>query len=336
MRAVVLVGGFGTRLRPLTLDVPKQMLPVVGVTMLERVVGRLAEHGVDEVVLSLGYRPDVFTEAFPDGHCAGATIRYAVEPEPLDTGGAIAFAAREAAIDETFLALNGDVLTDMDLDELVAMHRATGARGTISLTPVDDPSRYGVVPTDADGRVIDFVEKPAPGTAPSNWINAGTYVLEPSVLDLVAPGARVSIEREVFPSIAADGDLFAVQSDAYWIDAGTPDAYLQANLDLLSGTRGAPLTGISVDASVHPDATVVDSAVGADAKVGAGATVERSVVMAGAIIEDGATLVDSVVGGRATVGAGAILTRSLVGFDRSVDSGTELIERRVPPPEEWG
>src|SRR4249919_385202 len=118
MRAVVLVGGFGTRLRPLTLDVPKQMLPVVGVTMLERVVGRLAAHGVDEVVLSLGYRPDVFTAAFPSGQCAGAAIRYAVEPEPLDTGGAIAFAAREAGIDETFLALNGDVLTDMDLDEL--------------------------------------------------------------------------------------------------------------------------------------------------------------------------------------------------------------------------
>jgi hypothetical protein len=157
----VLVGGFGTRLRPLTLTVPKQMLPVCGVSMLERVVARLGGYGIDEVVLSLGYRPGVFAAAYPDGTCAGVQLRYAVEPEPLDTAGAIAFAAREAAFDETFLALNGDVLTDMALDELLDHHRVSGAKATISLTPVDDPSRYGVVPTAEDGRVLDGTSSPS-------------------------------------------------------------------------------------------------------------------------------------------------------------------------------
>jgi mannose-1-phosphate guanylyltransferase len=335
MRAVVLVGGFGTRLRPLTLDVPKQMLPVGGATMLERVVGRLADAGIEEVVLSLGYRPDVFTEAFPDGHCAGISIRYAVEPEPLDTGGAIAFAAREAGIDDTFLALNGDVLTDMDLAELIARHRETGALGTIALTPVDDPSRYGVVPTDDDGRVIEFVEKPEPGTAPSNWINAGTYVLEPAVLDQIEAGRKVSIEREVFPALAASGSLYAVHSDAYWIDAGTPEAYRQAHVDLLDGARGASTDGVDASAEVDPSATIERSMVGARARVGADATIVGSVVMDDVVVEPGATLRDTIVGARSTIGAATVLEGAVVGFEQQVGSGLTLVDALVPAAEEW-
>ena len=201
MRAVVLVGGFGTRLRPLTLTTPKQMLPVGHRPMIERVVGHLADHGVDEAVLSLGYRPDAFIEAYPDDLCRGA-LTYAVEPEPLDTAGAIRFAALDAGIDDTFVVVNGDVLTDLDIDALVRFHRASGAEGTIHLTPVEDPSVFGVVPTDDDGRVVAFIEKPPRDEAPTNRINGGTYVLEPSVLDRIAGDRRVSIEREVFP---ADG-----------------------------------------------------------------------------------------------------------------------------------
>jgi mannose-1-phosphate guanylyltransferase len=336
MRAVVLVGGFGTRLRPLTLDVPKQMLPVGGATMLERVVGRLADGGIDEVVLSLGYRPDVFTDAFPDGRCAGTRIRYAVEPEPLDTGGAIAFAAREAGIEDTFLALNGDVLTDIDLTELIARHRAKGAAGTIALTPVEDPSRYGVVPTDDDDRVIEFVEKPEPGTAPSNWINAGTYVLEPDVLDMIEPGRKVSIEREVFPALAAAGRLYALHSNAYWIDAGTPEAYRQAHVDLLVGADGAARDGVDPSASVDPSTTIERSTVGARARVGAGATIVGSVLMDDVVVEPGATVRDTIVGARSSIGKQAVLDGVVVGFEQQIDAELTLIDARVPPEEEWG
>ncbi len=165
MKAVVLVGGEGTRLRPLTLSSPKQMLPIVGVPMIERVLGHLAAHGVDEAVLSLGYLPDAFMEAYPDGRAVGVRLTYAVEPEPLDTAGAVRFAAKYAGIAETFVVVNGDVLTDLDLTSLVAFHRQRGAEGTIALHPVSDPSAFGVVPTDEEGRVMAFVEKP-PATRP--------------------------------------------------------------------------------------------------------------------------------------------------------------------------
>ena len=210
MKAVVLVGGEGTRLRPLTLSSPKQMLPIVGVPMIERVLGHLASHGIDEAVLSLGYLPDAFMEAYPDGHAAGVRLTYAVEPEPLDTAGAVRFAATFAGVDETFVVVNGDVLTDLDLTALVAFHRDRGAEGTIALHPVADPSAFGVVPTDREGRVTAFVEKPPRDEAPTNEINAGTYVLEPSVLAPIPEAGRVSIERETFPAMVRDGGLFAL------------------------------------------------------------------------------------------------------------------------------
>src|SRR5579863_5337094 len=209
MRAVILVGGEGTRLRPLTYSVPKQMLPVAEVPLIERVLAHLVGHGVTDVVLSLGYRPDAFIDAFPDGTCAGATLAYAVEEEPLDTAGAIRYAAVSAGIDGTFLVFNGDVLSDLDVTALVAFHHARGAEGTIALTPVEDPSAFGVVETAADGRVRAFIEKPAPGTAPTNLINAGSYVLEASVLSRIPGDRRVNIERETFPAMVADGTLYA-------------------------------------------------------------------------------------------------------------------------------
>ena len=237
MKAVVLVGGEGTRLRPLTLSAPKQMLPIVGVPMIERVLGHLAAHGIDEAVLSLGYLPDAFLDAYPDGQAAGVRLSYAVEPEPLDTAGAVRFAATFAGIDETFVVVNGDVLTDIDLTALVAFHRERGAEGTIALHPVADPSAFGVVPTDDDGRVTAFVEKPPRDEAPTNLINAGTYVLEPSVLARIPEGGRVSIERETFPAMVRDGGLYARSDDAYWLDTGTPAAYLQAHFDFLRQAR---------------------------------------------------------------------------------------------------
>jgi mannose-1-phosphate guanylyltransferase len=312
VRAVVLVGGFGTRLRPLTETTPKQMLPVIDRPMLERVLDTLGGHGVTEAILSLGYRPDAFEEAYPDGRHGGVALRYAVEPEPLDTAGAVRFAALHAEIDETFLVVNGDVLTDLDIGALWRRHVELGAEGTIALTPVQDPSRYGVVPTDDDGLVLDFVEKPPPGTAPTNWINAGTYVLEPSVLGRVAGDRKVSIEREVFPAMVADRRLYAMASDAYWVDAGTPATYLHVQLDLLDGRRGLPEEGVA-----------------ADAKIAVGATVEHSVVMSGASVERDAVVVDSVVMPGASIGLGAEVRGSIVGPFAVVDEDCVLTDLTV-------
>ena len=167
----------------------------------------------------------------------GSTLHYAVEPEPLDTAGAIRFAADFAGIDDTFVVVNGDVLTDLDVSDLVRFHRERGAEATLHLIGVPDPSAFGVVALDADGRVERFVEKPAPGTAPSNLINAGTYVLEPSVLQRIPAGQKVSIERATFPAVVADGGLFAMATDDYWLDTGRPEYYLQANLDVVAGRR---------------------------------------------------------------------------------------------------
>jgi len=325
VRAVVLVGGFGTRLRPLTSDLPKQMLPIVDRPMIEHVVGHLAAHGVEEVVLSLGFLPDAFRDAYSDGRCAGIPLHYAVEPEPLDTAGAIRFAAEDAGIDEAFLVLNGDVLTDLAVDELIVFHRASGAEATVSLTPVDDPSRYGVVPTDADGRVTGFVEKPPAGAAPCNWINAGTYVFEPSVIDRIEPGRRVSVEREVFPAMADEGVLYGLRSEAYWVDTGTPETYLGVQLDLLDGVRGPARSGVDDAAEIHPGATVRRSVIGPGAVVAEGSRVCDSVVMAGSRIGEGAVVDGSLVGTDATVGRDAqVLGLSVVGHGAEVVAGEHL------------
>ena len=325
MRAVVLVGGFGTRLRPLTSDLPKQMLPIVDRPMIEHVVGHLAAHGVEEVVLSLGFLPDAFLDAYSDDRCAGIPLYYVVEPEPLDTAGAIRFAAEDAGIDEAFLVLNGDVLTDLAVDELIVFHRASGAEATVSLTPVDDPSRYGVVPTDADGRVTGFVEKPPAGAAPCNWINAGTYVFEPSVIDRIEPGRRVSVEREVFPAMADEGVLYGLRSEAYWVDTGTPETYLGVQLDLLDGVRGPARSGVDDAAEIHPGATVRRSVIGPGAVVAEGSRVCDSVVMAGSKIGEGAVVDGSLVGTDAIIGPDArVLGLSVVGHGAEVVAGEHL------------
>lgn len=330
MKAVVLVGGFGTRLRPLTLNVPKQMLSVVGVPMIERVIASLGAHGVTTAVLSLGYKPDAFLAAYPDGQCAGVELIYAVEPEPLDTAGAVGFAARHAGFDETFIVVNGDVLTDLDVRAVWDFHTSVGAEGTIALTPVEDPSRYGVVPIDAQGRVEAFVEKPAPGTAPTNWINAGTYVLEPSVLDRIATDRKVSIEREVFPAMVNDKTLFALQSSAYWIDAGTPQTYIQAQLDLTDGVRGNEQP-IAASAQIEDSATVTHSVVGEHVVIGNGAHVVDSIIGNGATIGPGVRIHSSVVAEGARIGPDCVIENfSVVGANIQLEARRTLSDEKVP------
>lgn len=331
MRAIVLVGGFGTRLRPLTNSIPKPMLPVGHVPIIERVVANLARGGITEVTLALGFRPEPFIDAFPTGECAGVALRYAVEPEPLDTAGAIRFAAEFSGIDDAFVVANGDVLTDLDVAALVAFHRQRHAELTIHLIAVEDPSEFGVVDLDDDGRVLRFVEKPAPGTAPSNLINAGTYVLEPSVLGRIPLGRKTSIERVTFPAIVADGGLYAMATDDYWLDAGRPDLYLNANLDVLAGRRRYDAAdGVHPGALVHPTAVIIDSVVAAGAHVDAGASVRESVVLAGGFIGNGVTASRSVVMGR--VESGATIEDCVVGADGVVAAGEHVSGERRPNP----
>ncbi len=364
MRAVVLVGGEGTRLRPLTFTTPKPLLPVANQVFLDRQLTWLAAHGVDEVCLSLGYLPGAFQARYPDAKFTDVQgrvvqLHYAVEPVPLGTAGAVRFAAEHLGVDERFVVCNGDVLTGLDLAALVAFHDTCDAEATIHLAWVDDPSSFGVVPTFGDGEVKAFVEKPPPDAAPTNWINAGTYVLEPSVLDRIPPGLWVSIERVTFPSMLDHrGRLYAMASSEYWLDIGTADQYVQAHLDVLDGCLGSPpapgararadgvwqqgfpvaadgveapaLLGDGVD--VDGSARVSRSVLGARVRVAAGATVAGSVLHDDVTVGADARVVDSIVGAGAVVGAGATVdARSIVGAGATVDEGTRLAAGHLPP-----
>ncbi|MCH7788876.1 MAG: NDP-sugar synthase [Acidobacteria bacterium] len=333
MKAVVLVGGFGTRLRPLTLTTPKQMLPVIDRPMIEHVVGWLGSAGVTDAVLALGYRPEAFTTHYTDGLCAGVRLHYAVEDHPLDTAGAIRFAAHEAGFaGERLLAINGDVLTDLDLTGLWDLHQESGAEATIALTPVDDPSRYGVVPTDDENRVLGFIEKPPADEAPTNWINAGSYVFEPSVLEGIPADIPVSVERETFPALARRRSLYALRSDAYWVDTGTPLTYLKAQLDMVDGTRDS-LPPVHPGAVVDDEAYVYRSVIMDGAIIRSGARVENSVVSPSAVIEQNAVVRDSIIGSGALVQNGAVVADySVIGSDVSVTPGAELGGVRLPDP----
>jgi mannose-1-phosphate guanylyltransferase len=332
MRAVVLVGGVGSRLRPLTYSVPKPMLPVGHRPIIERLIANLVRGGVTDVTLALGFKPEPFISAFPDGTCAGAQLRYAVEPEPLDTAGAIRFAADAAGIDGTFVVANGDVLTDLDVGALVEFHRTRGATATIHLTAVSDPSAFGVVALDDDGRVDRFVEKPSPGTAPSNLINAGTYVLEADVLDRIEPGRRTSIEREVFPALVSEGCVYAMATTDYWIDTGRPDLYLSANLDMLIGLRAHDrCEAVQYGADVAESANVHESLVSAGARVADRASVVHSVLLAGASVGEDATVTGSSLMG--DVGEGATVTGCVIGAGASVARGERIEAVRRPDPD---
>jgi mannose-1-phosphate guanylyltransferase len=311
MQAIVLVGGEGTRLRPLTETTPKPALTLVDRPFLAYMIEWLAGHGVSEVVLACGFLPDVLREALAgEEERAGVAIRYVAEPEPLGTAGAIRFAADALgdALGEAFLALNGDVLTDLDLGALLRAHREAGARATIGLHPVEDAAAFGLVRSGVGGEVLEFLEKTgehAPGE-----INAGMYALQRSVLDLIPAGQNVSIEREVFPRLVGAG-LHGRLLDGYWLDIGTPERYLQASWDILEGrvsTRVEPTApGLLVDpaAAVAKGATIGPRAVvGPGCRVEAGAEVRDSVLLGGCAVGAGARVIGSVLGPGAEVAAG--------------------------------
>ncbi|MGH9139444.1 MAG: sugar phosphate nucleotidyltransferase [Acidimicrobiales bacterium] len=337
MHAVVLVGGFGTRLRPLTYTIPKPMLTVGNEPIITRLLRRLERAGVTTVTLALGFLPDPFKEAFPADRCGDVQLRYAVEPEPLDTAGAIRFAAEFGGVDGTFLALNGDNLTDLDFAVLAAAHRRLGAEATLHLTAVGDTSAFGVVELDDAGRVLRFLEKPAPGTTDSKLINAGSYVLEPSVLDEIPPGVPVNIERVTFPALAERGTLFGFATDDYWTGADNPELLRQANLDRLAGRFDTVLPnpvsggdGVDPDAQIALSALVSGSVVAGDVSVGARSVVTRSVLLAGSEVGEDVVVQDSVVMGR--VPDGAKLSGAVIGADAQIRPGQQVTNERIPPP----
>ena len=327
MQAIVLVGGEGTRLRPLTETVPKPALTLVDRPFLAYMIEWLAGHGVTEVVLACGFLPDVLREALVgEEERAGARIRFVVEPEPLGTAGAIRFAADQLGdrLEDRFLALNGDVLTDLGLTTLLQEHRERSARATLGLYGVEDSAAYGLVRTGDEGEVLEFTEKtgePVPGE-----INAGAYVLERSVLDLIPPGENVSIEREVFPLLVGAG-LHGLRLDGYWMDIGTPERYLQASWDILEQrveTKVEPTAvGVLFGAGVEVDeeATVGPRVVlGAGCRVGAGAEVHESVLLDGCVVGEGARVGGSILAPGVEVAPGASLEGAVAGEGERVPS----------------
>ena len=331
MRAIILVGGFGTRLRPLTSSRPKQILTVGNKPMIESVVEQLSIHGITEVILSMGFQPSAFMEAYPNEICEGMPLKYVVEDSPLDTAGAIAFAALQVQMDETFLVCNGDVLTETDFSELISFHKETGAETTISLAPTEDPSLYGIVPIDNEGLVTGFIEKPKGPDFPTNLINAGYYVMEPSTLDRIANDRPVSVETEIFPKMADDKKLYAVPSENYWIDAGTPETFLQANLDLLNGVRGKKINGVHNEASISPNAVVRSSMIGRGVKIADGAYIKDSVLMEGVEVEKNVRIEGSIVGERAKVEEGSqVLELTIVDHGEIIERGSQLRSIRLP------
>jgi mannose-1-phosphate guanylyltransferase len=332
MKAVVLVGGEGTRMRPLTETTPKPLLPVMDRPSLAHVLDHLARHGVTEAVLSSPYLERTF-HPFIESRHGDPSITWITERQPLGTGGAVTNALGVLHAEEPFFALNGDIVTDLNLTAMLAFHRETGASATIALHHVDDARAFGLIVSDANGRVREFREKPE--TPMPGEVNAGTYVLDPAALTAWQPGTPVSIEREVFPGIIDSGRrVFGYASDAYWLDLGTPQSYLQVHFDMLEGAvhdvrYPAPwiAEGAEVDLRAHVGRWV---AVGAGAAIGHDAQVDDSVLHAGAVIGAGARVVGSVIGANARVGAGATLTGCVLGQGSSVADDVVLVDARVP------
>jgi len=352
VQAVILAGGEGTRLRPLTETVPKPVITLVDRPLIVFMLEWLREHGIDDVVLCCGFLAASVGRALGDGSAHGLRLRCVAEPVPLGTGGGLKYA--QDLLDERFLMLNGDVLTDLDLTAQIAQHERTAATGTLSLVGVDDPTAYGLVRT-AGFEVTEFVEKPLPEQVDTNMISAGAYVLERSVLDLIPPDRKVSIEREVWPQLIGAG-LFAYSSQAYWLDVGTPERYLQATFDIIErklSTRVSDRLGdgyIEIADSTSFDGRVIAPAVieagcridagaevgrlvvlGAGVRVGAGARIERSVVMAGAEIGADCTLVDCVVaadariGPRTRISGGSVVGEGvMIGADNVIENGARI------------
>jgi mannose-1-phosphate guanylyltransferase len=329
VQALILAGGEGTRLRPLTSSVPKPVVPLAGRPFISYMLEWLRRHGVDEAILSCGFMADGVRDVLGDGEALGVRLRYVEEPQPLGTGGALKFA--EDLLDERFLMLNGDVLTDIDLTAQLRQHEETGARATLALIGVEDPSAYGLVRRLADRSVSEFLEKPNADEIDTNLVNAGAYVLDRSVLDDMAPaGTRISIERDVFPRLVGHG-LYGYAASGYWLDIGTPQRYLQATYDILEGEVETEIGGrvaaaggvLRLDDGHRPDASGgpvhAPAVIGPGCRIAPDATIGgRTVLGAGVSVGPGAHIDSAVLLDGARIGAGSRVSRSILGPDSEI------------------
>ena len=337
---MILAGGEGTRLRPLTTRVAKPVVTLVDRPFIVYMLEWLRRHGVDEVILCCGFGADGVRAVLGDGSRYGLSLRYVEESEPLGTAGPLRLAAE--LLDQRFIVCNGDILTDIDLHAQLAAHERSGALATLALVEVEDPSHYGLVRTGEDGAVLEFLEKPEGPVAPGEaWINAGAYVIEREVLELIEPGRAVSIEREIWPELVGRG-LHAHRARGYWMDIGTPARYLQGSFDIVTGAVEVDrdsrheAAAIGARCEIAPDARLGELVIlGEHVEVGAGASIERSVVLAGARIGTGAVLRDSIVAERAKIGDYAELEEDVViGADAQVAAHSRVASgTRVPPGE---
>jgi len=353
LQAVILAGGEGTRLRPLTSTVPKPLVPLVDRPFISFMLEWLRQHGIEDVIMSCGFLATSVRNVLGDGSSVGIKLKFVEEPDPRGTAGALKYAS--PLLDERFVMLNGDVLTDIDLTQQIAQHEDTGAKATLALVPVADPTAYGLVHLEEDRSVRDFVEKPSSDAIDTNLISAGAYVLEREILDLVAPERNVSIEREVWPLLIGKG-LYGFPSESYWLDIGTPERYLQGTFDIIEGNvdtavrerlggdwlavdEGAEVwgrvippavleRGVRVAEGAHVGSLVV---LAEDVSIGAGSTVERAVILNGAEIGEGCTLRDCIiaagcrVGARTQITGGAVLGEGVtVGADNTIARGARI------------
>ncbi|MGW6259897.1 sugar phosphate nucleotidyltransferase [Streptomyces sp. NPDC055085] len=334
--AILLVGGRGTRLRPLTVHTPKPMVPAAGVPFLTHQLARARAAGVEHIVLATSYLAEVFEPYFGDGSSLGLHLEYVTEEEPLGTGGAIRNVASRlhSGPDEPVLIFNGDILTGLDIPALVSTHETTGADVSLHLTRVEDPRAFGLVPTDSTGRVTAFLEKPqTPEEIVTDQINAGAYVFRRSAIDTIPEGRPVSVERETFPELLATGaHLQGMVDSTYWLDLGTPQAFVRGSADLVLGRAPSPaVPGRCGDRLVLPTATVAPDAkltggtvVCEGARIGEGARISGSTILAGAVVEPGAVVTDSLVGLGARIGERTILTGAVIGDGATVGPDNEL------------
>jgi mannose-1-phosphate guanylyltransferase len=331
VKAVILVGGLGTRLRPLTYNTPKSLVPVLNRPFLEYVLLRLKGHGIDEVILALSHLAPAVEACFGDGGRLGLKISYIIEKSPLGTAGAVKNAAE--LVPESFFVLNGDIFSDLDFSAMLAFHRKNKAMATIALTPVDNPTHYGLIETDSRSRVTRFLEKPRPEEVTTNMINAGTYVLEPGVLNMIPLSQEYSFERQLFPSMLEGGKaVYAFPSSGYWIDIGNPEKYSRLNFDLLSGKGGqygfnhADEIIIGRGSRIHPTAILKGPLlVGDDCTIGKEAVITGpSVIGPECRVQDGATISASVIWQKVTVGNGCRFFSSIAASGCRLEAGSEV------------
>ncbi len=334
MKALFLAGGMGTRLKPLTDHLPKPMVPIMGIPLLERNIDELKRCGVREAILSTCYKADCISKHFEERHVDGIKITYVCEDIPLGTGGAIKNCQKY--LDGTFLVFNSDILSNIDLRDLVAYHRKKGADATIAVTRVADPSSYGVIEFGSDGIASSFTEKPKPGEAKSNFINAGIYVFEPKVLDLIPSGKVVSVEKETFPALLKNGCKIAVYTGGnYWIDIGTPEKYMQAHQDIFNGRCCVPENDFSSEkvyglsnVEIHPTAKVTGPVwFGKNVRIGANVTVGPNVVIGNNFQTGrGCVIRNSVIWSGVSVGSGVDITHSVVTSGCRIESGVQCVD----------